>query len=203
MTLWQKVRRSQYEFEIKFFGSIILLAVGAFLFYLINKLFDKIPDVESFFNNNAHYLFFFVCAFLAVCLISYIVYKRTLDFVDAETKISIKAINFLIFLWVVFWLAWSIFCAWLTFKQAPSTMLVKIIIVTLAVVPGLTSFVLSNKFRQQDILFEEESKKRMGDNYYKTEVYTIYLDKKYYVGFYGLLCLPVYLITIFIEHLLN
>lgn len=58
----------------------------------------------------------------------------------------------------------------------------------------------SKDLRSQLIKDAEEDKKLAESNNY--EPYVLCLDKKYYSGYYGLICLPVYLVSLLIGYIL-
>ena len=97
------------------------------------------------------------------------------------------------------WVSWSIFCAWLTYNNLPMTKLVLFTIIFLVTVPGLIAFIFSRSIRNSQIREEQIDREKAGENY---EPYTVCLDRKYYSGYYGLVCLPVYLIALFVGQLL-
>jgi hypothetical protein len=79
------------------------------------------------------------------------------------------------------------------------TKLLSLTILFLVVVPGFISFIISSKVRKTQIREEQKDRLLNKENY---QPYTICLDKKYYSGYYGLVCLPVYLIAVLIGQVL-
>ena len=201
MSVWQNFKDTDHEFEKKFFGVIILMALIICIYFLVDKTFENIPDAKRLFLSNGRLFSYFIIGLIVVTIITASIYYRTLDFFEAETKATIKASIISAIIWTLYWTSWSVFCAWLTLNNKPLTPLVQCIITGLVLVPGLIAFVISRKIRRQQINDEETSKLSLGDNYYKSEPYTLCLDKKYYSGYYGLICLPIYVVSLIIGHI--
>jgi hypothetical protein len=200
MSIWQNFKETDHSFEKKFFGAIFLMALCIAGLVLIGNLFDQIPDVKKLFVSNRKGLIAFLVLFIIVFFGTFWPYARTLDFIEAETKETIKVVKINVVAWIVFWAAWSIYWALITVNVTPMTLHIKLIIVLLVTAPGLISFFISRSVRLQAIKDEEDDKRKMGDKY---EPYTLCLDRKYYSGYYALFCLPVYLLAVLVGYLLS
>jgi magnesium-transporting ATPase (P-type) len=198
MSILQNFKDTDHTFEKNFFKAIFGIAICIAFFFFIDKSFDKIPDVKKLFVDNGKLFRWFLFSSIGVYIISYITYIGTLDFWEAETQATIKASVISVVLWTIIWISWSVFCAWLTLTFNPMTLLVRMIIIGLVVIPGLTAFLFSRNIRRQQLRQEEEDKKSMGADCFNSELYTICIDKKYYSGYYGLLCLPVFLVALLV-----
>jgi hypothetical protein len=193
MSIWQNFKDTDHEFEKKFFGVLALLTVSIIFFYFTGKLFDKLSDIKHLFVDNSNYFYGFIILLMFVSLLTLGIYSKTLGVYEAETKDTPKAAIKNAIIWTIFWISWSIFCAWLTKTNSSTTKLVLLTILFLVTVPGLISFVISRSIRNSQIRQEQNDKQKEGENY---EPYTICLDRKYYSGYYGLVCLPVYLVAL-------
>lgn len=202
MSIWQNFKDTDHSFEKKFFGVIFSMVVIICFFLLVDKILNTFPSVKRLFINNSEIFLFFIFGLFVVFTVTASLYYRSLDFFEAETNETIKALIINVMIWSIFWLAWSIFCAWLTLNNAPLSTSVQFVIILLVFVPGFIAFIISTYSRRQDIRDEEKSKLAMGDNYYKSDPYTLCLSRKYYSGYYGLICLPVYFISIIIGYML-
>ncbi|MFN4008176.1 MAG: hypothetical protein ACK4HE_11760 [Chitinophagaceae bacterium] len=198
MSILQNFKDTDHTFEKNFFKAIFGIALCIAFFFFIGKTFDKIPDVKKLFVDNGKLFRWFLFSSIGIYIISYITYIGTLDFWEAETKATKKVSVISVVLWTIIWISWSIFCAWLTLTFNPMTLLVRMVIIGLVVIPGLTAFLFSRNIRRQQLRQEEEDKKSMGADYFNSEPYTICVDKKYYSGYYGLLCFPVYLVALLV-----
>jgi hypothetical protein len=202
MSVWQNFKDADHSFEKKFFGVIISMALMIFVFFLLDKAFDNIPYVKRLFLNNGKLFLYFIGGLFLVTTVTSSLYYRTLDFFEAETQATIKASIINVIIWTFFWIVWSIFCAWLTFNNKPLTILVESIIIGLVFVPGFIAFIISRNIRRQQINDVEKDKLALGNNYYKSEPNTVCLDRKYYSGYYGLICLPVYFVSLIIGYII-
>jgi magnesium-transporting ATPase (P-type) len=198
MSILKNFKDTDHTFEKNFFKAIFGIALCIAFFFLIDKTFDKIPDLKRLFIDNGKFFRWFLFSSIGVLIFTYTKYIGTLDFWEAETKATIKVSIISVVLWTIIWVSWSIFCAWLTLTFNPLTQLVKFTIIGLVVVPGLTGFLFSRNIRRQQLKQEEDDKKSMGTDYFNSEPYTICIDRKYYSGYYGLLCLPMYLVSLLV-----
>lgn len=199
MSVWQNFKDTDHEFEKKFLGGLLLLTIAIPFFYFMGKLFDKLRDIEHLFDENSSYFYGFTIALIFVLLLTLRIYSQTLGVYEAETNETPKAAIKNAIIWTFFWVSWSIFCAWLTYTNSPMTKLVLFTIIFLVTVPGLIAFIFSRSIRNSQIREEQIDREKAGENY---EPYTVCLDRKYYSGYYGLVCLPVYLIALFVGQLL-
>lgn len=199
MAIWQNFKDTDHEFEKKFFTSIALLITVIFLYYLFDLAVDKFPDVRILFLQYGVIFLSFFTGVIILALITGTIYYRTLDFWEAETAATKNACIINVILWSCFWTCWSIVCAWITLKTWPTTILVLSVIFMLASIPGLIAFLISKSIRTTE---ELQMRKNNFDiiNPSETEPYTIFLERKYYTGYYGLICIPVYLATVLVGY---
>lgn len=198
MSIWKNFKDADHSVEKNIFGAILSIALVVCLFFLIDKGSEKVPDIRRLFVDNGKYFRWFIFSAAGLFIFSYMTYIGSLDFWEAETKSTIKVATVSAFLWALFWIFWGIYCAWLTHTFDIQTTLVKLTLVVLVTLPGLIAFVFSRNIRKQQLKEEEDDKTTMGRDYYNSEPYILCVDRKYYSGYYGLLCLPVYLICLLI-----
>lgn len=202
MSILQNFKDTDHSFEKKFFFVILCMAFSIGLFFLIDMIFDKIPDVKNMFLSNIKIFRCFFFSSIGGLVFSYLTYISTLDFWEAETEATVKSSIISVVIWIIIWISWSIFCAWLTLTFNPMTRLVKLTIIGLVIIPGLTGFLFSRNIRQQQLREQEEHMKSISAGNFNSEPYIICIDRKYYSGYYGLLCLPVYLVSLLIAQFL-
>ncbi len=195
MAFWKIINNRHYESIGKFVGITALVCLILPAFYIVDKSLDSLVDVKHLFSDNSNCFITFLIAYFFILITTLHIYSKTLGTYEAETSDTPKAAMKNISIWIFFWIAWSVFCSYLTITQRPWTTLVFITILVLTILPGFISFLLSTYIRTKNIKSENLDRQRMGDEY---EPYTICLDKKYYSGYYGLICLPVYLISLLV-----
>jgi len=198
MSILQNFKDADHTFEKKFFGAILTMALLVAIFFFIDRTFDKIPDVKHLFINNAIFFRWFIFSAAGVLILSYMTYMGTLDFWEAETKATVRVSIISVVLWAIIWVSWGIFCAWLTLTFNPLTQLVKLTIFMLITIPALTAFLISINIRHQQLKEEETDKHSKGADYSNSDPYIICIDRKYYSGYYGLLCFPVYIVSLLV-----
>lgn len=195
MSIWQNFKEADHFFEKRFFAVLALIGIILFVSFqidhLVGELMDKFPVIEKLLADNGRSFFFFAISYIAIHLVGLILYYRTLDFCEAETNSSRNALVIWAVLPVSFWTSWSIFCAILTCRTQSPGFGIKIFLLMLTVLPGLMAWFVSRRNRLNAILQNEDS----------NDPYTIFVQRRYYTGYYGLVCLPVYLISLLIAHL--
>jgi len=175
--------------------TIVMSASLLFLLITIDRTRFQ-SDVATFFKFHSVSLLFFLAFFVLLSIISASNYLKTLDFWEAETLSSIKAIRINRLLWGSFWLTWSIYCSWLYFYHKPMTNGLFLLITAFAIVPGLLTFYMAWQVRKEEAIQNEEGKYLNGELNENWEPYTISTAWKHYSGTYGLLCIPIYIITL-------
>lgn len=186
----EKNKFPRIRFKRHYLGSVLFKALSIVIFFLASRLFDNVSeDVKQLFINNGKYFTTFLIISVVVYTSTSILYSRTLGYFEEETKETIQVSIITVFLWTIIWTSWSIFCGWLTLFYKPQTFLVKLTIWLLVVVPSLFAFIISYFIRKQQIKQENKYKKL-------AEPFTICLDKKFYSGYYALICVPVYLLML-------
>ncbi|WP_153796161.1 hypothetical protein [Foetidibacter luteolus] len=195
----KKINKSEYEFEIKFFGTIALGIVGVALFCLIDAGLNVRPDLKLLFLSNFDSIKVFFYFLMGVAFVTELIYAKSLKVYNEETKKSLYPILLRITVFIIYWCAWSSFCAWLTLTYKPLTALVLIAILLMMILPGLLCCIFSHQLRKDDLKSEEEEKASALPEISTPSV--LYLSKRYYSGYYGLICLPVYLIILAIRHI--
>lgn len=201
MSIPQNFKNTDHSVEKIIFGAIIGLSLCIALFFLADNLLHKFPDIKKLFVDNATGFRWFLFSSIGVFALSNALYFVTLDFWEAETKYSIKVSIISVVLWIIIWLSWSIFCAWLTLTHNPLTASVKFTIAGLVTIPGLTAYLVSRSLRKQILKQNAEDKESMGADYSSSEPSIILIERKYFSGYYGLLCLPVYLVLLLVGQL--
>jgi protein-S-isoprenylcysteine O-methyltransferase Ste14 len=196
MSIWQNFKDTDHEFERKFFGFIFLgvLALGGV--FLIMKFFDQIPDVTALYGSSKGSLYKFFIAACIILFVTQVFYERSLGVSDCENPMTKKIIIISITIWILFWIAWSSYCAWLTKNYNPMTTLVRLTLILLVFVPGFAAFLFSRNVRLEQLEEDKCHRERLGDEYHKFQPPIIYLKAKYYSGYYGLICLPIYIICL-------
>lgn len=197
MGIWQNFKEADHDFEKKFLGVLVILLVFLGCFYVIDNFFQAIPNTKLLIVKNASVFGYFTIAFVVVAIITAKIYYRTLDFLETETTATKRACTINACIWAIYWAAWSVYCGWLQSSYALVLNDVTITLFLLAILPGFLMFLFARNVRKDAIAQETKNKTLSTSNY---EPYTICLERRYYSGYYGLLCLPVYLITVMLLH---
>jgi hypothetical protein len=175
---------------------ILLIGFSALVFFAVDILFDRYPLIELLFRYNKYFFVLFAYVFVFIIIVTNLLHIKSLDVFESETKSSITVSIFNVIVWMFFWMVWSIFCALLSLSFKPQSIEVKLTILTLLIVPSLSSFFISYNLRNE-ILKEEGIKNHIDiQKYLKSEPYYYRLERKYYSGYYALICIPVYLLTL-------
>ena len=163
------------------FAGLLFFGGDRFSVYLITE------------NKKAFLAFFIV--FVVLVFITGIMYQRTLDSDDYETPSTVKAIIKNIVSWCVFWVCWSVFNVIVLFHlfHHPVNMKVLVFSFLLAALPGILFFIFGLISRKEDLAFRHD--KHVGSTPVEIAVYEKLLQPGYYVGFYGILTVPVYWIA--------
>jgi hypothetical protein len=196
MSIWQNLKDTDHHFEKKFFGYLFLIAIAVGAFYLLDIALRKIPDFKYLLIDFMFPISIYLIVFIAIAFITEVAYQRTLDIFDEETEKSIHPIRIRVILMTVFWFCWSFLMVDKTLNDQSQKVLVRITILIFTIAPGFIAYLVSRKDRKNDLI---ENKKEEA-NQSKS---MIYLHKKYYSGYYGLLCLPFYLIILSFRLALN
>ncbi len=195
MSIWQNFKETDHTFEKKFFKAIIFFAVALIVFIILGKLLDRNPEVKTFFVQNSPLLKVFFFTGLGLSVFSFTAYIGSLNSWEEETEYSLSASLLSSLFWAIFWICWGICCAWLTINFDPLTIAVKLTIGGLVIIPSITAYFISYSLRKE-MLQEEQEEKSSLNQPKNTELTIIATSRKYFSGYFGLLCLPVYLISL-------
>ncbi len=196
MSMWENFKANDHWFEKRFFGVIFLFAITIGLIFLIDKGLDKVPEIKNLFIEYGNGFIWFLIAGTVLSIFTGTFYFSTLDSWEDETEKSITAASLNAIIWSIFWLCWSIYSAWITLHSKLLTIPVVIFILLLVVIPGFAAFKFSHGVRLQELKQNDEEKARIGEKYNDCDAYNSNTHWKYYSGYYGLICLPVYLISL-------
>jgi len=193
MGIWQNFKEADHDFEKKFLGVLVLLPVLLGCFYVIDQFFQAIPNTKVLLNNNASSFGYFIIAFIVIAIITAKIYYRTLDFLETETITTKRACTINACIWTIYWTVWSVYCGLIQRRYPLVVNDVTITLFLLAILPGFLMFLFARNVRKDAIAQETKNKTLSTSDY---EPYTICLERRYYSGYYGLLCLPIYIITV-------
>lgn len=197
MSIWQNFKETDHTFEKKFFKVIFFAAITISVCVLTSKVTYKIPEVESFFKDNHLLLKVFLFTGIGLCIFSFTAYFGSLDFWEEESEISLSASLVSSLLWSIFWVSWGIYCAWLTTNFVPVTTAIKITIACLVIIPGMTAYFISKSLRKE--MLQQELEKRSSLNQDENSALDLLAtERKYFSGYFGLLCLLAYIISLLI-----
>lgn len=202
MSILKNFKADDPKYEKRILAIILGVPLTVCLMYLIHKGLERIPDFTHLFIDNAKYFGWFLLSSFGVLLLSALAYGKSLDIDEFETKATVIVSVISVILWTIIWISWGIFCAWLTFNFSPLTLLVKFTIIGLVTIPGVTAFLISRNDRLSEIKQDEASKIYRGKDNFRSDFQMVCIERKYFSGYYGLLCLPVYLISLLVGHLL-
>lgn len=195
MSIWQNFKATDHSFEKKFFKAIIFFVVALITFFLLSKILDSNTEVKTLFVQNSRLLKIFFFTAIGLSVFSFTAYFGSLNFWEEETEYSLSASLLSSFFWAIFWICWGIYCAWLTINFDPLTTAVKLTITGLVIIPSSTVYFISHSLRKEILRQEEEEKSSLNQT--ENSEFTINAtSRKYFSGYFGLLCLPVYLISL-------
>lgn len=200
MSIWQNFKETDHTFEKKFFKAIIFFAFALIVFIILGKLLDRNPEVKTLFVQNSRLLKIFFFTGLGLSVFSFTAYYGSLNFWEEETEYSLSASLLSSFFWAIFWICWGICCAWLTINFDPLTIAVKLFIAGLVIIPGITAYFISYSLRKE-MLKEEQEEKTSLNQTENSELNIIAISRKYFSGYFGLLCFPVYILSLVIHQI--
>ncbi len=196
MGIWQNIKDANYSFEkivLKIFFSFVLIIL---FYFLIDKLLHLSTEILLFFQSNKIALFAFIIIGVVLFLIHYTLYFSSLDFVEAETIDTVKVAKIFVKIWSLFWICWGVYCAILLSNSYKPTIQLRFIISFLVLIPSLVFPFFSEILRRLEMKEEQANKLLLGDKYNELEPYYSNASRKYYTGYYALLAIPAYLITL-------
>lgn len=197
MSIWQNFKETDHTFEKKFFKAIIFFAFALIVFIVLTKLLDRIPEIKTLFHDNSRLLKIFFFTGLGLSVFSFTAYYGSLNFWEEETEESLSASLLSSLFWAIFWICWGIYCAWLTINFGPSTIAVKLTITSLVIIPSVTAFFISRSLRKEILQQEQEEKSSLNQTK-NSEPNILATNRKYFSGYFGLLCFPVYIVSLVI-----
>jgi hypothetical protein len=197
MSIWQNFKEADHSFEKNFFKVIFFAAITISACVLISKVTIEIPEVKLFFATNQFLLKVFLFTGIGLCIFSFTAYFGSLDSWEEESESSLSASLVSSLLWSIFWISWAIYCAWLTTNFVPVTMAVKITIACLVIIPSVMAYFISTSLRKEMLQQIKERRSGLNEND-NSALELLATERKYFSGYFGLLCLPVYIISIVI-----
>lgn len=195
MSIWQNFKATDHSFEKKFFKAIIFFVVALITFFLLAKILDSNPGIKTLFVQNSQLLKIFFFTALGLSVFSFTAYFGSLNFWEEESEYSLSASLLSSLFWAIFWICWGICCAWLTINFDPLTISVKVTIAGLVLIPSCTAFYISYSVRKEMLREEQEEKSSLNQTE-SSELTIIATSRKYFSGYFGLVCLPVYLVSL-------
>lgn len=201
MAIWDNIKNTNHSAEKTILSFILYVGLAVGFFYGVSKLVETMPDIRAFLSLYQKSLLIFLFAAIGIFAVSLISYLISLDEDEAETKKTYKATVLSIALWSVFWVIWGIYCAWISATYTPISGSVKLLLGGFLLVPVCVAVYASNSLRNAQIKQEQVDRELMGADYYLDDPYTLHNDKKYFSGYYSLLCLPAFLVTALVLHL--
>jgi hypothetical protein len=152
---------------------------------------SKDREIRNFLDVNENFVGAFLMIGAVLLFITSLVYHRTLDFLDEETYVTLKIVRINIVLWSIFWICWTVLNVLLLF-QYPITTKMIIFSFLMATLPGIAFFLFAVWLRKDMLKSGAYSDENCAD---KFEGYKKLSALRYFVGFYGIITVPVYLIT--------
>ena len=179
-------------FSIK---KIVFIIAGSIITFALLLFFDKDHFIGYLLNENKRAFQVFLIVFAVLLCTTGILFQRTLDFVDCETPATVKAIIINIVIWCVFWICWSVYNVMVLFHH-PVNRKVLVFSFLLTILPGILSFIFGLVSRKEDLA--SRSLMHVGSTPGEVAVYEKLLQPGYYLGFYGILTIPLYWIAFLI-----
>jgi len=166
----------------------------ALFFGLIFYFIQTDSELSAFLKRNSSSYFWFFIFFCTLLLVTGLIYYKSLDDYDQETRKTVNASKINIAIWAVYWICWSIYNAILLLNQPSAKTFVFSFLVTN--VPGIVLYMITFSFRNEQISERTHLKGKGSITIFEGD------DKPYsfvyYSGFYGILCIPLYTITLLI-----
>lgn len=197
MSILQNFKDTDHTFEKKFFKVIVFFAIALLVCFLIFTLLDKNEEVKSLFLHNSRLLKIFLFTGLGLSVFSFTAYYGSLNFWEEENEESLSASLLSSLFWAIFWICWGIYCAWLTINFDPLTTAVKLAIAGLVVIPSATTFFISHSIRKEMLQQQQEDKVSLNQTK-NSEPGILATGREYFSGYFGLLCFPVYIVSLVI-----
>lgn len=179
--------------------EIALIALSIVVGIAVMVYIDRDQELHAFFAVNQSVLNGFLIIGAVLLLITSLIFHRTLDFLDEETHATLKVIRINIVVWSIFWIWWTVHNVLLLF-QFPITTKLMIFSFLLTTLPGISFFLYAVWSRKELLKSGTYSDEECAD---KFEGYKKLSTLKYYVGFYGIITIPVYLITMTAYYLIK
>jgi hypothetical protein len=177
-------------FVIRWTPSVL---IGATFIYL-SEVLPKNKIAWDFLTSNSIGLILSLVLFIILCIWTYMNYFKTLGNFEEETEESGIASKQNGKVWSVFWLAWSLYCSIITIKNNSIDWEILLISSILSIAPGFLAFLFARRIRNIQLKENLKDKERLGEKYVDSEPYYIYTEWKYFSGYYGLICIPIFII---------
>jgi hypothetical protein len=162
--------------------------------------FDKDQFVGYLLTENKSAFQVFLIVFAVLLCIAGMLFQRTLDVVDCETPATVKVIMINIVSWCVFWICWSVYNVMALFHH-PVNGKVLVFSFVLTTLPGIMFFIFGLVTRKEDLA--SRTMKHVGASPAEIAVYEKLLQPGYYLGFYGILTVPLYWIAFLIGSMIK
>jgi len=120
---------------------------------------------------------------------------KTLGDFEEETEATVGAKKRNIKIWVLFWTAWTFYFSISALLTKSLAHMDHFFLMALSTTPGVFGAVVSEYMRGVMIKQEEGAKEEQGSDY---TPYYLTTDRIYLSGYYGFLCLPLYIVIIVI-----
>ena len=198
MSIIENFNANDHSAEKRIIGVILLIALSVVTLFLFAELSKGIPDnISQFINKYSGGFFKFFSLLISILGIS-VAISFALD--DEESEIQKLVEKGFIIAWILLFIGWSVYYTWVTYDFKTLSTSIIILILALVIVPGFVMFLISRNIRKKDIRTYEREVEFITQNpkYELTE--NDDLHWKYYPGYYGLICFPVYLVTLLIGY---
>jgi hypothetical protein len=171
----------------------ILPILSAALFLYLCITLPKSKLLWLFLITHSFGLITFFLVFCIICVGSMLNYYKTLGFFEEETTKSGVALKQNVRIWAIFWSLWSLYCSIITIAFNKTDWKIVVSAGLLAIVPGFIAFLVSHDTRLAQIKEDKDERKRLGEKYSEEKPYTLFTEKKYHSGYYGLICIPIFI----------
>jgi hypothetical protein len=173
----------------------VYIIAGSIITFALLLFFDKDHFIGYLLTENKSAFQLFLIVFAVLLCITGILFQRTLDFVDCETRATVKVAIINIVIWCVFWVCWSVYNVKVLFHHQVNGK-VFVFSFVLTTLPGIMFFIFGLVTRKEDLA--SRTMKHVGATSAEIAVYEKLLQPGYYLGFYGILTVPLYWIAFLI-----
>ena len=179
--------------------EIALIALSSVVGIAVLVYVSTEREIRNFVEVNGNLFGAFFTIAPVLLLITGLIYQNTLDFLDEETPLSLNAARLNIMLWSIFWICWTVVNV-LLLLQGPITTKMIIFSFLYTTLPGMAFFLFAVWSRKESLKNGTYSDENCAD---KFEEYKKLSTLRYFVGFYGIITVPVYLVTMTVYYLIR